>query len=34
MENEIKCGVDGTVKGIHIKEGDALEQGVLMMEVE
>ncbi|MCP4912644.1 MAG: biotin/lipoyl-binding protein [Oligoflexia bacterium] len=34
MENEIKCGMDGTVKAIHVNEGDALESGVLMMEVE
>ena len=34
MENEIKSGVDGVVKAIHVKAGDALENGVLMMEVE
>jgi biotin carboxyl carrier protein len=34
MENEIKCGVSGTVKAIHVNEGDALEQGVLMIEIE
>jgi biotin carboxyl carrier protein len=34
MENEIKSGVDGVVKAIHVKTGDALENGVLMMEVE
>lgn len=34
MENEIKSGVTGTVKAIHVKEGDALDNGVLMMEVE
>lgn len=34
MENEIKCGVDGVVKAVHVKAGDALDQGVLMMEVE
>ncbi len=34
MENEIKCGTDGVVKAIHVKAGDALDQGVLMMEVE
>lgn len=34
MENEIKCGVSGVVKSIHVKAGDALENGVLMMEVE
>ena len=34
MENEIKCGSSGVVKAIHVKAGDALENGVLMMEVE
>ncbi|WP_127718338.1 acetyl-CoA carboxylase biotin carboxyl carrier protein subunit [Halobacteriovorax sp. HLS] len=34
MENEIKCGVAGTVKAVHVKEGDALDQGVLMIEIE
>ena len=34
MENEIKCGSSGLVKAIHVKAGDALENGVLMMEVE
>ena len=34
MENEIKSGLDGVVKAIHVSEGDALEQNVLMMEVE
>ncbi len=34
MENEIKCGVDGVVKSIHVKEGDALDSGILMLEVE
>ena len=34
MENEIKSGIDGVVKAIHVKAGDALENGVLMMEVE
>lgn len=34
MENEIKSGIDGVLKSIHVKEGDALEEGVLMMEVE
>lgn len=34
MENEIKCGADGVVKAIHVSEGDALESGVLMIEVE
>lgn len=34
MENEIKSGVNGQVKAIHVKAGDALENGVLMIEVE
>lgn len=34
MENEIKCGADGVIKAIHVKEGDALDQKVLMMEIE
>ena len=34
MENEIKTAVDGVVKEIHVKEGDALDQGVLMLEIE
>ena len=34
MENEIKSGIDGTVKVIHVKEGDALEENIIMMEVE
>lgn len=33
MENEIKSAHDGTVKAVLVKEGDILEQGVLMMEV-
>jgi biotin carboxyl carrier protein len=34
MENEIKCTSDGVIKAIHVSEGQALEQGVLMLEVE
>jgi biotin carboxyl carrier protein len=34
MENEIKSGTTGIVKAIHVKPGDALDNGVLMMEVE
>jgi len=34
MENEIKSNTTGVVKAIHVKAGDALENGVLMMEVE
>ncbi len=34
MENEIKSGADGVIKVIHIKEGQALEAGFLMVEIE
>jgi biotin carboxyl carrier protein len=34
MENEIKCGIDGVIKAIHVKAGDVLDEGVLMIEVE
>ena len=34
MENEIKTAVDGVIKEIHVKVGDALESGVLMLEIE
>ncbi|MBH47099.1 MAG: hypothetical protein CME71_02910 [Halobacteriovorax sp.] len=34
MENEIKTSVDGTVKAVHVKVGDALEPGVLMIELD
>lgn len=34
MENEIKAGVDGVVKKVNVKEGDALESGQLMIEIE
>lgn len=34
MENEIKAGSDGLIKAIHIKEGQALEAGFNMMEIE
>ena len=34
MENEIKSGTDGIVRAIHVGEGQALDGGVLMMEVE
>ncbi|MBF0315321.1 MAG: acetyl-CoA carboxylase biotin carboxyl carrier protein subunit [Oligoflexia bacterium] len=32
MENEIKAHCDGTIKAIHVKEGETLDQGVLMLE--
>lgn len=34
MENEIKSGADGVIKTINIKEGQALEAGFLMVEIE
>ncbi len=34
MENEIKAGINGKVKNIHVKEGQALEAGQLMIEIE
>ena len=34
MENEIKAGVTGTVKAIHVTEGQVLESGHLMIEIE
>jgi biotin carboxyl carrier protein len=33
MENEIKSGVEGIVKAINVKEGQALEAGFLMVEI-
>lgn len=34
MENEIKAGVTGVVKALHVQPGQALESGVLMAEIE
>lgn len=34
MENEIKSGADGTIKNINVKEGQALDSGFLMVEIE
>ncbi len=34
MENEVKAGIDGIVKAVHITEGQVLESGYLMIEVE
>lgn len=34
MENEIKAGADGVIKSINVKEGQALEAGFLMVEIE
>jgi biotin carboxyl carrier protein len=34
MENEIKSGADGVIKTVNVKEGQALESGYLMIEIE
>lgn len=34
MENEIKSGADGVIKTVNIKEGQTLEAGFLMIEIE
>ena len=34
MENEIKAGVSGVVKSVHVEEGQVLESGHLMIEIE
>ena len=34
MENEIKAAVDGVIKEIHIEEGQAVESGHLLIELE
>lgn len=34
MENEIKAGIDGIVKSVHVEEGQVLESGHLMIEIE
>jgi biotin carboxyl carrier protein len=34
MENEIKAGIDGKIKSIQVKEGQALDSGHMMMEIE
>lgn len=34
MENEVKAGVSGIVKAVHVEEGQALESGTLMIEIE
>jgi biotin carboxyl carrier protein len=33
MENEIKSGVDGVVKAVHVEEGQTIDAGHLMIEV-
>ena len=34
MENEIKAGVAGTIKSINVQVGQALESGVLLVEID
>lgn len=34
MENEIKAGISGVVKAVNIEEGQVLESGHLMIEIE
>jgi biotin carboxyl carrier protein len=34
MENEIKSGADGVIKSVNVKEGQALEAGFLMVEID
>lgn len=34
MENEIKAGIDGIIKAVHIKEGQILESGHLLIEID
>ena len=34
MENEIKSGADGVIKSVNVSEGQALEAGFLMVEIE
>lgn len=34
MENEIKAGINGVVKEVHVNEGMALDSGHLMIEIE
>ena len=34
MENEIKAGLDGVVRAVHVKEGQAIEAGHLMIEID
>lgn|SRR5690606_9724093 len=34
MENEIKAGVDGTIKTVNVKDGQTLDAGFLMVEIE
>lgn len=34
MENEIKAGMSGVVKAVHVTEGQTLDSGYLMIEIE
>ncbi|MBR57092.1 MAG: hypothetical protein CMH54_03440 [Myxococcales bacterium] len=33
MENEIKAGLTGVVKSVHVETGDAVESGALLLEI-
>ena len=34
MENEIKSSMDGVIKAVHVKEGETVDSGTLMIEIE
>lgn len=34
MENEIKAGINGVIKAVHVEEGQVLDSGHLMLEIE
>jgi biotin carboxyl carrier protein len=34
MENELRAPADGTVQRIHVKQGDAVTKGQLLVEFE
>lgn len=34
MENEIKAGISGVIKAVHVEEGQVLDSGHLMIEIE
>lgn len=34
MENEIKAGISGTVKSVNVQPGQALDSGVLLVEID
>lgn len=33
MQNEYQAGIDGVVKKVHVKEGDTVEAGVVLVEI-